>query len=506
MAGPPPAALRELLQGLDVAPADIAVTDLSLDSRRVTAGALFLACAGLRSHGLVHLPEALSRGAAAVLWEPAPGVAAPRAPAGVFCAPLPGLGALAGTIADRFFGRPSDAIRVAAVTGTNGKTTVAWLLAQCLGATGQRCGYAGTLGVGVPPAGVAAGEYTTADAVTVHRQIAALASAGAAAVAMEVSSHALDQDRVAGVRFRVAGFTNLTRDHLDYHGTMQAYGAAKARLFAWPALEARVLNVDDAFGAELAARSGSGRLYLTCRTATGATRARSLQAAGTTRLHACGVRPTADGLCLDLELPGGATRLAVPLVGEFNADNVLTVLGMLLALGIPVADALAALSAAKAPPGRMETVAVPGQALGIVDYAHTPDALAKALRAARAHCAGRLHVVFGCGGDRDAGKRPLMGEVAGRLADEIVVTDDNPRSEPSAAITAGIVAGLPSGRAARVIPDRAEAIRAAVAAARPGDVIVVAGKGHEDYQLVGGERRAFSDRSVLRAAFAERPS
>jgi UDP-N-acetylmuramoyl-L-alanyl-D-glutamate--2,6-diaminopimelate ligase len=425
----------------------------------------------------------------------------------VFGAPLPGLGARAGTIADRFFGAPSAALAVAGVTGTNGKTTVAWLLAQCLGGAAGRCGYAGTLGVGVPPAGVEPGEYTTADAVMVHRQLAALADAGATAVAMEVSSHALDQHRVAGVRFRVAGFTNLTRDHLEYHGTMGAYGEAKARLLAWPGLEARVVNVDDGFGAELAARPAEGRLYVTCRGADGAARAQALHAAaGATILRARAVRPSLDGLRLGLELPEGAAELALPLVGEFNADNALTVLGMLLSLGVPTGDALAALAAAAPPPGRMETVAAPGQALGIVDYAHTPDALAKALRAARAHCAGRLHVVFGCGGDRDAGKRPLMGEVAGRLADEVVVTDDNPRGEPSAAISAAIVAGLPAGRSARVIPDRAEAIRAAVAAARPGDVIVVAGKGHEDYQLVGGERRAFSDRRALRNAFAERPS
>ncbi len=503
--------LRELLEGTGVeaplgAHTAIEVRDISLDSRRVAPGSLFLACAGRRSHGLAHLPEALARGAAAVLWEPAPGIARPGVPAGVFCAPLPGLGALAGTLADRFFGRPSASLVVAGVTGTNGKTTVAWLLAQCLGLLGQRCGYAGTLGVGVPPGDVMGGEYTTADAVTVHRQIAALAGAGAAAVAMEVSSHALDQHRVEGVRFRVAGFTNLSRDHLDYHGTMQAYGEAKARLFAWPALQARVINVDDGFGAGLAARAGSGRLYVTCRSEAGAACAQVLQAAGATVLHARRVRPAGDGLRLGLQLPDGPAELALPLVGEFNADNVLTVLGMLLALGVAATDALAALAAVKAPPGRMEPVVVPGSALGIVDYAHTPDALAKALQAARAHCSGRLHVVFGCGGDRDTGKRPLMGEVAGRLADEIVVTDDNPRSECPAAITSAIVAGLPPGRAARVIPDRAEAIRAAVAAAHPGDVIVVAGKGHEDYQLVGSERRAFSDRGVLRAAFAERPS
>jgi len=505
-------AMESLCAGLAPVPAGLAVTDLSLDSRTVREGGLFLACAGRSSHGLATLEVALARGARAVLWEPAPGVAPPAPSAGVWTAPVGGLARQASMIADRFFGAPSASLAVTGVTGTNGKTTVAWLLAQALGALRaadggrDRCAYFGTLGTGTPPDRVAAGEYTTADAVTVQRQLAAARDAGATDVAMEVSSHALDQHRVAAVRFRSAVFTNLTRDHLDYHGSLEAYGEAKARLFDMPGLAARVFNVDDAFGAALAARHADRpRTWLSCRSAEGrAVAQRQCAASPASRRLAAGMlRRSMRGLAFDLEIDGrSAAPLEAPLIGDFNADNLLSVLGALLALDTPPAAAVDALRQAAAPPGRMQAFGGTGRPLALVDYAHTPDALAKALRAARAHCAGRLWVVFGCGGDRDRGKRPQMAAVAAELADEVLVTDDNPRTESPAAIAADIAAGLPAGYAAHVVHDRAAAIRAALGAAGADDVVLVAGKGHEDYQLIGTERRAFSDAAVVRAALA----
>ncbi len=496
-----PRDLAGLLDGIAPMPADIAVSDISLDSRAVRRGGLFLACAGRRTHGLVGAVAAVDAGARAVLWEPAPGQAPPPGLAArAFVAAVPALASHASTIAARFYGAPSAALTVAGITGTNGKTTSAWLLAQALGAAGRRCGYVGTLGVGLPPAAVEAGEYTTADAVAVQRQLATLRAAGANCVAMEVSSHALDQARVEAVQFRVAAFTNLTRDHLDYHGTMAAYAAAKARLFAWPTLRTRVCNVDDAFGVELAESAlASGRTIVVARSAAGRDAATRLERAGAASLQAEALRATPDGLAFRVTGACGEAEVAIALIGEFNVDNALLVLGCLMALDLPLDAAVAALARCRAPAGRMEAIGGGGRPLAIVDYAHTPDALAKALRAARAHCAGRLHVVFGCGGERDAGKRPLMAAIAAQLADAIVLTDDNPRGESPQRIVADIVAGLPVGARVEVVHDREQAIRGALSAARTGDVVLVAGKGHEAYQIVGGLRRPFSDQQVARA-------
>jgi UDP-N-acetylmuramoyl-L-alanyl-D-glutamate--2,6-diaminopimelate ligase len=501
--------LAALCGDLAEVPRHVVVTDVSLDSRRVAAGGLFLACAGRRTHGLAALPEALARGARALLWEPATGVGEPVVPPGVFAASIDGLSRHASAIAGNFFDRPSTSLQVAGITGTNGKTTTAWLLAQALGRCGPRAAYIGTLGMGTVPDGVVPGEYTTPDAVSVQRQLAALRADGARCVAMEVSSHALDQHRVAAVRFRVAGFSNLTRDHLDYHGTMEAYGAAKARLFQMPQLETCVINVDDVFGAELARRHGPAqRLVLVARTAQGLLVIEDCRARGfeVQALTAAGLRSLPDGIGFMLEAGVSGSALArhaviLPLIGEFNVDNALLALGLLIALGIPLEMALDALTVTGAPPGRMEAIIAVGRPLAIVDYAHTPDALAKALRAARAHCRGRLHVVFGCGGERDAGKRSLMAGVAGAMADAVVITDDNPRGESAAGIVADIIGGLPAGVRAAVIHDRGAAILHALEAAGEGDVVLVAGKGHEDYQIVGSERRAFSDREFIRAAY-----
>ncbi len=512
------ARLVELAAGLADAPATLEVSDVTLDSRAASPGALFLACRGHGRHGAQFAGEALARGASAVLYEPSPG-ASELIQAGlsgstrageVFVAPVPELSSQAGIIADRFFGRPSQALTVVGITGTNGKTTCAWLLAQALrprthapaggsAATGRRwrgpAAYMGTLGYGFPGA-LTPTDNTTPDAVSVHRRLAAMKALGAEVVSMEVSSHALDQDRVGGVRFHTAAFTNLTREHLDYHGTMAAYAQAKARLFAWPGLAMRVINVDDELGARLAGQLSEAQLVITTRGSAEPPAAHAAKVVRATRVEAA-----VSGLRIDVQSSWGATKLDVPLIGDFNADNALTVLAVLLAWGVPLAEATAALGTCRAAPGRMEAFGGrAGVPLAIVDYAHTPDALAKALRAARLHCRGRLRVVFGCGGDRDPGKRPMMGRIAAELADESVVTDDNPRSEPPERIVRQILAGLPHAAAARVEHDRALAIQATLARSGPQDVVLIAGKGHEEYQIYGGERRPFSDQGVVRAA------
>jgi UDP-N-acetylmuramoyl-L-alanyl-D-glutamate--2,6-diaminopimelate ligase len=404
------------------------------------------------------------------------------------------LSRVASTIAARFFDAPSQALTVAGITGTNGKTTCAYLLAQALLLCGKAAAYMGTLGYGLP-ANLTASNLTTADAVNVQRQLAALRRLGAECVAMEVSSHALAQERVQAVRFHTAVFTQLTRDHLDYHGSMARYAAAKARLFSWPTLAVRVINIDDSMGHELALQRQAGRLILTTRKPV---MPQGLDAAACVRAHAVRARPA--GLTLDIESSWGACTLDVPLLGDFNADNVLTVLAVLLSWDVQLAAASAALVQVVPPAGRMQLFG--SGPLALVDFAHTPDALAQALNAARAHCRGRLWVVFGCGGDRDPGKRPLMGEIAARLADEVVLTDDNPRSENPAAIVRDIRSGIAAARALVIEHDRARAIRGALARAAPEDLVLIAGKGHEDYQIYGAERRAFSDQSIVRAYFA----
>jgi UDP-N-acetylmuramoyl-L-alanyl-D-glutamate--2,6-diaminopimelate ligase len=494
-----PRPLGELLAGWVAVPPELTVTDLTLDSRASIPGTLFLASRGRSHHGLAFVPEAVARGARAVLYEPDDTRPAPQLSQEVFAAPLPELASRAGLIADRFFGAPSQRITVAGITGTNGKTTCAWLLAQALQRCQRQCGYMGTLGVGLPPQ-LSPMPHTTPDAVTVHRQLAALAAAGAECVSMEVSSHALDQARVNGVRFHTAAFTNLTRDHLDYHGTMEHYGAAKARLFAWPGLESRIINFDDPFGAALARAPSPSRLILT-------TRAAAPLPAGAQFVRATRVQPESTGLTIEVESSFGSVELSVRLMGEFNVENALTVLAVLLAWNIPLRDAARALARVRAARGRMEMFGGRGRSpLAIVDYAHTPDALENALRAARLHCRGQLRLVFGCGGDRDAGKRPLMGRIAAELADDILLTDDNPRSENPQRIVADIMAGIAAGAPLTIEHDRALAIRVALQRSAPDDVVLIAGKGHEDYQIVGAERRVFRDQSVVADELARLPS
>jgi UDP-N-acetylmuramoyl-L-alanyl-D-glutamate--2,6-diaminopimelate ligase len=485
------ASLAALLEDIAVPSRDVELRDIELDSRRITPGAAFLACQGRTTHGLAHAADAVERGANAVLWEPAAGIEPPVLPPRVEVVAVAGLRRHAGTIADRFFRTPSAELRIAAFTGTNGKTTCAYLLAQAADLLGRRGAYLGTLGFGRPGALRDTG-LTTPDAVSVHRRLAEARDSGAKSLGMEVSSHALDQERISGVRVDTAVFTNLTRDHLDYHGTLEAYGDAKARLFATPGLARAVINARDSVGRTLLERIDPGVdlvLYST---------SNELWAEpGTGWIRVPELRATTAGLTLHVESSWGAGTLRSRLIGEFNAENLLAVLGVLLGWNVPLQQALVALAACGAPPGRMEAFGGGAQPLALVDYAHTPDALVKVLEAARAHARGRLFCVFGCGGDRDPGKRPLMGAAAEAHADVVVLTDDNPRGEPSRSILEQILAGMRDSASAHVIADRAEAIHFALTEADAGDVVVIAGKGHEDQQIVGGESRPFSDRQVV---------
>ncbi|HST28168.1 MAG TPA: UDP-N-acetylmuramoyl-L-alanyl-D-glutamate--2,6-diaminopimelate ligase [Rudaea sp.] len=473
------------LDGIADVAGDIRVSGLTLDSRRVRAGDAFIALKGASTHGITFAPAALAQGASAMIAEgPAP-VAFESANLPIVW--IDDLRDRVGEIAARFFGCPSAALHVVGVTGTNGKTSIVQLLAAALEHLGARAATIGTLGAGLVGA-IEAGERTTPDAISVHSLLAQFRDAGASHVAMEVSSHALDQGRVNAIDFEVAVFTNLTRDHLDYHGTMENYGAAKAKLFAWPGLRSAVINADDAFGREL-----SARLAETVRRLRYAIDADA-------EIRALNVRTHGDGLDFDLATPWGEGAIASRLLGRFNVYNLLAVAGCLGALGYAFAQIQDALAHLQPVAGRMNRLGGGALPLVVVDYAHTPDALEQALASLRAHCAGKLICVFGCGGERDAGKRPQMGAIAERMADEIVVTDDNPRGEDGNAIVAQIVAGLAHPQRARIERDRAAAIALALRAAHAGDVVLIAGKGHEPYQEVGGVKRPFDDTDVARHA------
>jgi UDP-N-acetylmuramoyl-L-alanyl-D-glutamate--2,6-diaminopimelate ligase len=483
--------LKDVVAAPHVVP-DINVADITFDSRAVTPGGAFIAVPGLRTHGLAFASQAIAMGASAILYEPTDNVQVPTATADLAVLAIPGLGKSIGAIADRFFNSPSAAMQVIGVTGTNGKTTSAYLLPAALAALGRSAGYAGTLGYGRINA-LKVSEHTTADCITVHRQLAAMRDAGDAYVAMEVSSHALDQGRIDGVSLHSALFTNLTRDHLDYHGTFAAYGAAKERLFYRAGLQHRIINAGDAFGREMMERlqKVNPRTQVTAFATTAAYRE-----LGHKQLFATQIAPAATGLRIAFDGSWGPGQLTSHLIGTFNAENLLGVLAVLLGLEISLSQAVQALEHCTAPPGRMETLAVAHKPTVVIDYAHTPDALSKALQTARAHTRGRLFCVFGCGGDRDAGKRPLMGAIAEQYADVVVLTDDNPRMEDAGAIVADIQQGLDKPEAAIVERDRAKAIARAINSSGEGDLVLIAGKGHEDYQIIGRNVKRFSDREV----------
>lgn len=489
--------LQELLHG--VADGDAAaacrVSGMTLDSRKVQPGDLFIALAGSRDHGAAHIAQAVERGAAAVLVDgPVPGAAAAARQVPILS--IPGLRAKAGLIAARYYGEPSRAMAMYGITGTNGKTSVSQFIAQALSVDAP-CGVNGTLGCGIYGALHSTG-HTTPDAVTLQAELAVQQAAGAVAAVMEVSSHALDQQRVAGVEFDVAVFTNLSHEHLDYHGDMVAYALAKRRLFQSAGLKAAVLNLDDVVGArwydELCGQ-------LEC---IGYGFGPAAQAAAGAVLCGSDLQLCPVGLSFTVSSPWGEARIATPLLGQFNAANLLAALGALLAGGMSFPTAVQRLKQVQTVPGRMERFGTAQQPTVVVDYAHTPDALEQVLQALRGHCTGTLWCVFGCGGDRDRAKRPLMGQLAEALADRVVLTDDNPRSENPWDIIEDIQRGMKESDAAYIMRDRAAAIRHAIGMAVAGDIVLVAGKGHETEQIIAARVLPFSDRNEVMHCLRER--
>jgi UDP-N-acetylmuramyl-tripeptide synthetase len=485
---------------------------LRTDSRQVQPGDVFIAWPGYAQDGRVHVAAALAAGAAACLVE-ADGVER-FAFDDARIAAVPGLKALTAALADAWHGQPSAALSVIATTGTNGKTSTAWWTAQALSLSGRRCGVVGTLGVGEPPsrvspdARIVATGLTTPDPVTLHRSLRTFVDQGFAACVMEASSIGVAEHRLDAVRIGVALFTNFTPDHLDYHSSMAAYWQAKRALFDWPGLRAAVVNLDDAQGAllaeELAAR---GDLDVW----TYAIQPRPTPA----RLQAEALHYDADGLCFTVREGAESVAVRTGLIGEYNVANVLAVFGGLRALGLPLAE-IAPLAADFTPvPGRMQRVELPASAAAgalpqvVVDYAHTPDALDKALQALRPFAVargGRLWCVFGCGGNRDVTKRPVMGRIAQTLADAVVLTSDNPRHEVPSDILAQIAAGCVPSPQLHILEDRAAAIATVLTEADVRDVVLIAGKGHEDYQETAGVKRFFSDLDEAAAALQRRMS
>jgi len=464
---------------------------ISSDSRRIEAGDAFAAYPGAHSDGRAFIGDAIARGAGAILWDSSgfqwhrewklPHLA------------VDNLKAKLGAIADIIYGHPSRDLWTIGVTGTNGKTSCAHWIAEGLSAAGQRAAVLGTLGNGLLGA-LEPATNTTPDAALLHEMLRDFRAAGVQTVSMEISSHGLDQGRVNGVAFDVAVFTNLSRDHLDYHGSMAAYGAAKARLFTWPGLRVSIINADDPFGQSLidSARGGHRRVLTY----------------GFAAADIVGSRLTASaaGLTFTVDTPWGKGEISSRLVGVFNASNLLAVLAALLASDVALDKALDFLARAQPPFGRMQRLGGDGAPMVVVDYAHTPDALAKvltALRGAVTH-AGELICVFGCGGERDRGKRPEMGRIAGELADRVIVTSDNPRTEDPELIASEIVHGIrdSGNRRYAVELDRSQAIATAVGAAKVGDVVLLAGKGHEPYQETAGVKRPFLDADHAARALA----
>jgi len=477
--------LAELLQGIAAAPSAVTVGGLVEDSRQVEAGDVFMAVRGAAVDGHDFAADAVARGAVAVLAERA----VDGLPASVPVIAVDDLKRRRGALAARCYGEPGTALHCVGVTGTNGKTSIAHCIADLASRCERPAGYLGTIGWGRVGA-LEPARLTTEDAVTVQRRLAQLRADGCTWAVLEVSSHALDQDRVVDVPFRAAVFSNLSRDHLDYHADAAAYAAAKAKLFHWPGLEVAVLNRDDAFGRELAA---------------------ALPDHVTTVTYG---REQGDVTWPDLDLSSGQARgrwstpwgdapLEVPVAAEFAVANAAAALTVLCQAGVPLVRAAAALADLAPVPGRLERFTAPGKPAVVVDFAHTPDALEKVLGALRPATAGRLICVFGCGGDRDPGKRPLMAAAAEAAADELWLTSDNPRSENPDVIIDDMRRGLAGRVPAHACADRRAAVTAAVTAADPDDTVLIAGKGHEDYQEVDGRRTPFSDRALARELVQE---
>jgi len=475
--------LPQLLEGLtdtDEAP-DLPVTGMALSSQEVGAGDIFLAVQGTRMHGVAFAADAVERGASCIVYQSGAGAVAPNL--SVPAVPVSELGERVGIMASRFEGEPSQAMRVTAITGTDGKTSVAWLMAGALAHLRVPAHYIGTLGAGCPT-GLAATQHTTPDPLRLQAALADARDSGAKAVVMEVSSHALDQGRLSGTRVACAVLTNLGRDHLDYHPDVGAYHAAKKRLFTDCAPECSVLNADDRVAREWIAELPEAWTYALDHEA-----------------HVRAVNPhfTPEGVRFALEFNDEQAQVKAPLMGRFNVANLTAVGTALLAQGYGLKQVAAALSRAGVVPGRMQPLRAPGKPLVLVDYAHTPQALSQALLASKAHARGKLWCVFGCGGDRDVGKRALMGQTAAAVADAIVLTDDNPRSEDPSEITSAIAVGVGAHGHVETINRRADAIEHAIRSAKADDIVLIAGKGHETTQQYGAVEYPFSDVAHARA-------
>ncbi|MBS3803941.1 MAG: UDP-N-acetylmuramoyl-L-alanyl-D-glutamate--2,6-diaminopimelate ligase [Oleiphilaceae bacterium] len=485
------ASLSTLLRGIVAVPSvfDVTLHGITTDSRDVAPGDAFIALSGSRTPAGYYLNAAIRAGATVVILESERSGQCEEHQ-GALIVSVEGLKSHIGTIAARFFDHPSQQFPIVGVTGTNGKTSVSHYIAQMLNETGTPCGVLGTLGYGMPGR-LRPASHTTPDVVRINQNLAQIGKQGARAAVMEVSSHALAQGRVDGLVFAGAVFTNLSRDHLDYHGSMEAYGAAKAKLFQVEGLRFAVLNLDDAFGLELyeALSERCNRVGY------------SLHATESD-LRLVGLTTKEDGFTASVDGLWGAFTLSAPLLGTFNVSNLLAATAAVLSLGVPVERVIRSASRLSPPPGRLESYRGADGVQVVVDYAHTPDALRNALAALRPHTRGELVCVFGCGGDRDAGKRPEMAREAESAADQVIVTDDNPRSESPDAIAADILTGFAHPDQVRVIHDRAGAIHSAVRQAGAGDVILVAGKGHETWQERNGHKYAFSDAEQVRSALA----
>lgn len=494
--------LSTLLEGLVSIPPeyDCDIFGVAIDSRKVESKFLFIAYPGFKNDGREYISSAILNGAVVVFCEDEKISITTQEVAEqqrrVLIITYPEVRKSVGTIAAKFYGDPTREMFVVGVTGTNGKTSCTQFIAKTLQDLHYPCGVLGTLGMGFPEK-LTPVDNTTSDPVTLQSRLAELKDQSAQAVAMEVSSHGLEQNRLQGVHFNVAVFTNLTRDHLDYHGTMENYGAAKKKLFSMPGLEYAVINIDDEFGRRLLQGLPKAlKLY-----------AYSVQEtecpAGVGLIKAYDIKLEAQGIRAKVTSPWGDGVIESTLLGKFNLSNLLAVMTTLGIMQIPLPEILKALALLRPFGGRMQSFGGGKLPLVVVDYAHTPDALEKALLALREHCLGKLWCVFGCGGERDPGKRPMMGQIAERLSDNIIITNDNPRSENPDRIISDIVAGLTCPWAAEIEADRRIAIAHAINSSKQGDVILVAGKGHENYQIIGMEKIPYSDIDVVEKLLLE---
>jgi UDP-N-acetylmuramoyl-L-alanyl-D-glutamate--2,6-diaminopimelate ligase len=464
---------------------NLLVSKLVLDSRALQAGDTFIALQGGSVHGLQYLDAAIAAGANAIVFEADAGAVGPQEST-IPCFAIPALRNYLGPMADRLNQHAAAKLCMLGVTGTNGKTTSVQLIAQALNLLAKPCAHIGTLGIGFGPT-LVSGERTTPDVLQLHQSLRALMDQGAKALAMEVSSHALMQGRTDGVQFDVALFCNLTRDHLDYHGTMAEYFEAKARLFAPAKSKQAVVFIDDAYGAELKQRRPE---------------ALSFGESANADLRISHVSLSDQGASFTLYFKGQAQSIQTRLLGRFNVWNLTGVIGVLITLGHTLAELAKLTQQIKPVQGRMSPFGGGNQALVVVDYAHTPDALTQALKSLREHTLGQLICVFGCGGDRDTGKRPLMAQAVEQGADSVIVTSDNPRTENPEAIAQQICAGFKT-LTPIIELDRARAIAMAIKRAAKGDVVLVAGKGHENYQEIGGQKFAFDDQIIVQQALMQ---